>query len=121
MSDHGESQYLSVIRVWAALAWADGVIADAERAALKRLIGIAELSDDERAVALGWLDSRVELDTGNIASLSDAAKSGLYRAAVRLAGVDDDVAPEETSYLERLRDGLGLDAEVAAEIEKSLG
>ena len=44
-----ESQILSVIRVWAAVAWADGVLAEAEAEGLRRLIRTAELTADERA------------------------------------------------------------------------
>ena len=35
-----ESQFLSVIRVWASMAWADGVIHDAEAQALRRLMAV---------------------------------------------------------------------------------
>jgi uncharacterized membrane protein YebE (DUF533 family) len=110
MSDNAENQYLSVIRVWAAMAWADGVIADSERAAIQKLIAVAQLSDGEKATAEGFLDSKVELDTAQISGLSDQAREGIYRAAARLAMVDLELAEEESAMLERLRDGLGLDA-----------
>lgn len=116
MSDtdsQGENQFLSVIRVWAALAWADDVIADQERDAMKRLIDGAELSDEDRETALSWLENKVELDTDPVSSLSERARLGIYRAAVRLAAVDQDVADEEKVFLGRLRDGLGIDSETA--------
>jgi len=115
-----ESQYLSVIRIWAALAWADGVIADAEAAAMKRLIESADLTDEERASALGWLDDKVELDTTGIASLSEEARHGIYRAAARLAAVDLEVAEEELDFLGRLQEGLDLDDDTARELEKGV-
>lgn len=115
-----ESQFLSVIRIWAAVAWADGVIADAESAALSRLIQGADLSDDERATAMGWLASRVELDTANIASLSDDARKGVYRAAARMAAVDLDVAETELAFLVRLRAALGISEDVAREVESAI-
>lgn len=115
-----ESQYLSVIRIWAAVAWADGVIADAEAAAMKRLIKSADLTDEQRETAMGWLTEKVELDTENIADLSDEARKGIYRAAARLAAVDLDVAEEERNFLGRLREGLGLDDDTVAEIESSI-
>ena len=46
-----ESQILSVIRMWAAVAWADGVLAEAEAEGMRRLIRNADLTDDERAAA----------------------------------------------------------------------
>lgn len=116
----GESQYLSVIRIWAALAWADGVIADAEAAAMKRLVESADLTDEERGTALGWLDEKVELDTENIAGLSDEARQGIYRAAARLAAVDLEIADEERNFLKRLREGLKIDDEAAAKIAESV-
>ncbi len=116
----GESQYLSVIRIWAALAWADGVIADAEAAAMKRLVESADLTDDERATALGWLEEKVDLDTANISGLSEEARHGIYRAAVRLAAVDLEIADEERTFLDTLRGGLEISTETAAELEKGV-
>ncbi len=116
----GESQYLSVIRIWAALAWADGVIADAEAAAMKRLVKSADLTDEERATALSWLEEKVELDTENIDGLSEEARKGIYRAAARLAAVDLDVAEEERNFLNKLRDGLKLGDGDVSEIESAI-
>src|SRR5678815_5036676 len=108
-----ESQYLSVIRIWAALAWADGVIAESEAAAMRRLIESADLTDPERSTALGWLEEKVDLDTGSMASLSEEARHGIFRAAARLAAVDLEVAEEELDFLGRLREGLGIDEDTA--------
>jgi uncharacterized membrane protein YebE (DUF533 family) len=116
----GESQYLSVIRVWAALAWADGKIVDSEAAAMRRLVESADLTDDERKTALSWIQNRVELDTANIAGLSQDARNGIYRAAGRLAAVDLEVADEERAFLERLRIGLEIDEETARKLEKGV-
>ena len=115
-----ESPYLSVIRVWAAAAWADGVIDDAEAAAMKRLVAVADLSEQERATAHTWLETKVELETDSIAGLSDSAREGIYRAAVRLAAVDRDVATEELTFLSRLRDGLTLSEGTAKQIESGV-
>lgn len=115
-----ESQFLSVIRVWAAMAWADGAIADAEAQALRRLIGAAELDDDERTAAYRFLDQRVDLDTANVESLSEDARRGIYRAACRMAAVDKSIAPGERSLLDRLRGHLGIGEEVARDIEAGI-
>jgi uncharacterized membrane protein YebE (DUF533 family) len=115
-----ETQFLSVIRIWAALAWADGVIAEAEATAMKRLIAAAQLSEDEKAMALGFMSSRTELDTSNLGELSDDAKKGIYKAACRLAAVDHDVAAAERIFLGRLRDGLAISEAEAKEIEQSV-
>lgn len=116
-----ESQHLSVIRVWAALAWADGVIAKPEAAAMKRLIdGSAELSDQERNIALGFLEKKVDLETANVAGLTGEAKEGIYRAALRLAGIDLHVDDAELAFLEKLRVAFGLTAVRAKEIHDSI-
>ena len=115
-----ESQFLSVIRVWAALAWADDKIADAEADAMKRLISSAELTDDERTTAMGWLDEKVDLDTANIKGLKDEARRGIYRAAARLAAVDLDIADAERTFLTRLREGLEISEDDAKEIEANI-
>jgi uncharacterized membrane protein YebE (DUF533 family) len=115
-----ESQFLSVIRVWAAMAWADGAIAEPESQALRRLIGAAELEDEERQTAYRFLDRKVELDTANVAALSEDARRGIYRAACRMAAVDREVAESERSLLQRLRGHLGIADEVAQEIESGI-
>ena len=116
----GESQFLSVIRVWAALAWADNVIQDSEREAITKLVSVAKLEDADRDKAMSFLESKVELDVGPIANLPAEAGHGIYKAALRLALVDLDMAQEEAVMLTRLRKGLGIDDDTAAAIEKSL-
>jgi tellurite resistance protein len=102
---------MSVLQVWVALAWADGVIAPAEAEALRRLIAVAPVEEPERALALSWLDER---------QLGTESRQGVYQAAVRLARIDLDVASQERALLERLRDTLGIDAATAADIESRL-
>jgi len=115
-----ESTFLSVIRVWAALAWADGVIAEPEAEAMKRLIAGADLTDDERTTAHSFLTTKIDLETANVAGLSDNVRKGIYRAAYRLAKVDLDIAEEERTFLVRLREGLKLSDDVCREIESSI-
>lgn len=120
MGQSQESQYLAVIRVWAAMAWADGVIQDSEREAITKLISVAQLSDEERKTANSLLDSKVELSTDSMKGLSAPAREGIYRAALRMAMVDLDMAKEETAMLARLREGLGIDEEAASKIESAI-
>ncbi len=115
-----ESQFLSVIRVWAAMAWADGTVADAESQALRRLISAAELDDEERAKAHKFLDERVDLDSVDVASLTEDARRGIYRAACRMAAVDRNVAAEERTLLTKLRGHLSIGDEVASDIEAGI-
>lgn len=115
-----ENRFLGVIRVWAAVAWADGVIADNERTAMERLIKTAPLDDAQRAEAFGWLEQKVDFDTAGVEGLSHESRLGVYRAAARLAAVDQDVADEEKVFLVRLRDALGLDEQEARTIESEI-
>jgi uncharacterized membrane protein YebE (DUF533 family) len=112
-----ESPFLQVLRVWAGLAWADGVIAAEEATAIQKLIAQADLGDDDREAAFGFLETPVELGVGELRGLPDEARAGIYRAAVRLAAVDRHIAVSETAFLGRLREGLGIDDATAAKIE----
>lgn len=115
-----DSPFLTVIRIWAATAWADGKLADAEAHALRRLIDGAELDDGERATATGFLAAKVELDHEGLATLSLDARRGVYRAACRMAALDHEIAPAEREMLTRLCNGLGLPADEAHAIEQSV-
>lgn len=116
-----ESHYLSVIRVWAALAWADGVIQPAEATAIRRLISRAPmLSAEEREAALGFLQQKVELQPETLTGFSPQLRAGVYRAALQLAHVDKDFAEEERSFLQRLRQALDLDQATVAQIEQAI-
>lgn len=112
-----ESRFLQVIKVWAALAWADGVISPAESVAMKKLIAAArQLSEEERTTALGWLRTKVDLDTDFLTSLAPDDRRGIYRAAAQLAAVDLEVATPERAFLVRLRHTLEIDENEASEI-----
>jgi uncharacterized membrane protein YebE (DUF533 family) len=115
-----ESQYLTVIRVWAALVWADGVVSQPEAAAMRRLIEGAELSEADRRTAFNFLEEQVTLDTTGLETLDAASREGVYRAAVKLSAIDDDITDSEIDFLTRLRKGLGIDDETAERIEDSV-
>jgi uncharacterized membrane protein YebE (DUF533 family) len=111
------SQQLSVIKVWAAVAWADGSLGEAEARGLSAVIRTSELSDNERATAMQFLDHKVELPDAYLAGMTLDVRRGVYRAACRMAIVDHVFAATERSLLDRLRGRLGLTVELAAEIE----
>jgi hypothetical protein len=113
----GDSQVSSVIRMWAAIAWADGVLAEVEADGLRRLIRGAELSDPERADAMKLLEKRTEIPETYLTSLSPEARRGVYRAACRMAMVDHVLADGERKMLVKLRGLLGVPDDVAQEIE----
>jgi uncharacterized membrane protein YebE (DUF533 family) len=115
-----DSQYLTVIKVWAALVWADGVVSKPEAAAMRRLIAGAELTEGERERALTFLHDPVTLDTTGLDTLEPSAREGIYRAAVKLSAIDDDITDSEIDFLTRLRAGLKLDDATAERIEDSV-
>lgn len=108
---------LSVIRVWAAVAWADGVMADAEAEGLRKLIHGADLSHDEKLTAAHWVERKTDLPEKLLHDLEPAARRGVYRAACKLAVVDHVFAKSERSMLDRLRTHLAIPADIATEIE----
>ena len=112
-----ESHVSSVIRIWAAIAWADGVLAEAEAEGLRRLIRGAELSEPERAEAMKLLDGRVEVPETYLTNLTPEARRGVYRAACRMAMVDHVFQNAERKVLVKLRGLLGVPDDLAAELE----
>jgi uncharacterized membrane protein YebE (DUF533 family) len=112
-----ESQLLSVIRIWSAIAWADGVLAEAEAEGLRRLIRTADLTDDERATAGRFLEEQVTLPDTYLTALSPEARRGIYRAGCRMAIVDHVFSSSEHKLLKRLRGLLGIPDDIAKEIE----
>lgn len=112
-----ESQILSVIRMWAAVAWADGVMSETEADSLGRLIRTADLTDDERAGARAFLETRTELPQTYLTNLTPEARRGIYRAACRMAVVDHVFSVTERALLDRLRNLLGIPDDVAQELE----
>lgn len=112
-----ESQILSVIRMWAAVAWADGVMSEIEAERLSRLIETADLRDDERAAARTFLQIRTGLPETYLTTLSVEARRGVYRAACRMAVIDHVFSVTERALLDRMRNLLGVPGEIAQEIE----
>ena len=112
-----ESQILSVIKVWAAVAWADGVLAESEAEGLRRLVRTADLTPDERTTAVGFLDAKVELPQLYLKNLNPESRRGIYRAACRMAVVDHVFAHAERKMLDRLQSTLGIPQDIAQEIE----
>ncbi|HEY4180671.1 MAG TPA: tellurite resistance TerB family protein [Kofleriaceae bacterium] len=115
-----ESQVLTVIRMWAAIAWADGVLAESESEGLKRLVRTAELSPEERATAQRFCEAFTTLPDAALTTLTPDARRGIYRAACRMAVVDHEFADTERKVLTKLRSLLGVPDDIASEIESDV-
>ena len=111
---------MTVIRMWAAVAWADDVLAEAEAEGLRRLIRTADLTDEERATATTFVETKAELTDEHLTDLTPDARRGIYRAACRMAVVDHTLATAERAVLDRLLDLLGIPSEIAKEIESDV-
>ena len=112
-----ESQILNVIKVWAAVAWSDGVLAESEAEGLRRLIRTADLTPEERTGATAFLNGRVDLPDLYLKNLSPESRRGIYRAACRMAVVDHVFAHAERKLLDRLQALLAIPPDIADEIE----
>ncbi|HEU0032728.1 MAG TPA: hypothetical protein VFQ53_18985 [Kofleriaceae bacterium] len=118
--EHAHAPLSTVIRVWAAVAWADGVLAEAEANSLRRLIQTAELTDAERHEAMRLLDDEVKLPEAFLENLHPEIRRGIYRAACKMAVVDRVLAPSERRILDRLRGLLAIPELLAHEIEAAV-
>lgn len=113
-------QVMFMLRLLAAASWSDGELAQSESASIERLINAADLDDEERATARGWLSAPISLDDVDVAGLSDNQRLATYQAAVRIVFSDNEVADAERVFLDRVRDALGISAEQGLEIEADI-
>lgn len=114
-----EDPRVSVFRIWAAVAWADNKISKEELSQYKRLLDQADLGDNERKTALGYLHDRPELDLSNL-SLGDKSPEEVYQIAARMAAIDEEVLVQELVLLARLRDALQIDESRARTLEAAI-
>jgi uncharacterized membrane protein YebE (DUF533 family) len=112
---------LTAIEVWIAAAWADGVIQEVEAAAIKAVIGIAKLTDEERETALGWLDQKIDLEDVNVSQLERDDRVNIYAAALGVVAIDEQVGNDENRFLERLQIALQLDDATVASLRTRTG
>jgi uncharacterized membrane protein YebE (DUF533 family) len=113
-----EEMFLEVVRLWAATAWSDGVIADNEQRLLVGLIRSANVGEATRETALRLLAQPVRLEDAPIDHLGEKERLGVYRTACRLTTVDGEIAAPERTFLKCLRDHLKLDQATADDIEQ---
>lgn len=99
-----------IVRLWAAAAWADGVLHHREAAALERLISASpDLGDSEREQAYGFLERAPDVSPAEVSGLATEAREGVYRAALGIVALDREVVDEEKAFLAKLRAALDLD------------
>jgi uncharacterized tellurite resistance protein B-like protein len=102
---------MDVFRALAAIAWADGAVAEAEANALRSAARAAKLGPADLARVDAMLASRVDLaDLGPLRLERDEAEL-LFALACMMSAADGTVADGERAAVARLGDLLGLDAE----------
>ncbi len=123
MSDMSEkeSEILLAVKVWAAAAWADGVIQDEEAQGMKAFLSVAKLNSAEVQTALGWLDEKVELDDVDIAGIPAENRMNIFSAALGVVAIDNNIDDSERQFLDRLQKALEIDEEAAAAMRKDAG
>lgn len=108
---------MNVIRVWAAIAWADGTPSPEEVLGLRRLLRAPELTDEERAAAARFISEPVTMPEIEMSSLPPRTRRGIYSVGCRVAVVDHVFSRTERRLLNQLRELLGIPEESAKEIE----
>ena len=109
---------MTIVRFWAAAAWADGKLHPAEEAALRRLIDASDdLGVDGRRQALALLGGPPDVSVDEVRTLPAVSREGVYRAVLGIVRLDGQVTPDEEEWIGRLRARLDLDAATLARIE----
>jgi uncharacterized tellurite resistance protein B-like protein len=101
----GRDDRLHLLRCVCGLAWADGVIHDAERAFVARLVGRLPLAADERRMVESWLDRPLhpaEMDPTRIRPDHRRAFLALAREMIEADGQIDSEEQERLELLEQL-------------------
>ena len=112
---------LTAVKLWAAAAWADGVIVEAEAMTMRAIIAAAKLTDEERALASTWLETKVNLEEVGLARIPREERLHIYSVACGVATMDKDVAADERAFLDRLAGALQIDDADAAKARSAAG
>jgi uncharacterized membrane protein YebE (DUF533 family) len=99
---------LTSIKVWAAAAWADGMVLEEEALAMELIIAAAPITDAERAVAREWITHPVSLEDLDLSAIPHDERLVMYTDACKLVGVDHYIASAERGFLFRLGKALAL-------------
>lgn len=117
-----ESKHLlTAVKAWAAVAWADGKIVEAERLTMNAIISVAKLTDDEKAIATAFLDEPVKLEDLALDRIPNDEKIHIYSVACGVANMDKDIAQAERTFLDKLASALQLGPDDAKKARAAAG
>lgn len=91
------------------LAWADGKLADEEKAGIRAAASVFNLSKEQRARLDQAMTHPLPFDQLLLETLSPRDQAFAYVAAVWLTGVDQDIDPKEQAALEETASRLEID------------
>ncbi len=121
MMKTSDNKVLLALQVWIAAAWADGVITEQESTGMRAVIEVAKLSDDQKAVARGWLTKKIGLEDINVSQIPSDDRLNIFSAALGVVAMDDEIADAERQFLDRLQLALRIDDATAADVRKRVG
>jgi uncharacterized membrane protein YebE (DUF533 family) len=111
-------QDLAIVKALVAVAWADGVFAERERAMLDALLDAYSATADDRAAVYAYAETRRTLDDVDPQELSADDRRILLQHAVLLTFADGEQAKEESDLLAALALKLRIpEAEARALLE----
>ncbi|NUP11329.1 MAG: hypothetical protein HOW73_35230 [Polyangiaceae bacterium] len=109
-----DREALAGLRVLVAVAKADGVVKNEE----KEAIGAALEGRSETVESI--LETAFDLDKELAAITNQQAREQTYRSAYALANADGECSDEERRLLEKIRNGLSLDAKQSSIMDRVL-
>ncbi len=112
---------LTAIKTWAAVAWADGKLVEAERITMKAIIAASKISDEERKIATTWLDEPVKLADVALDRIPPDERVHIFSVACGVSAMDKDIAAAERVFLDKLATALGISAEDARKARAGAG
>lgn len=97
---------LRLLRVLAAAAWVDGEVHDSEREFFASLIEKLPMADDERRLALGYLDSPPHPAEADPSKIAPDHRRALMDMIWRIVAADGVVGDEEKQAVKDLEELL---------------
>jgi uncharacterized membrane protein YebE (DUF533 family) len=92
-----------------AMAWADGLLADHEKASIRAAADVFNLTRELRVRLDSLMEKPMPIDQLLVESLTSRERAFGYVAAAWMTGVDDDVDPKEVELLDRVASVLAID------------
>src|SRR5438105_14906730 len=102
---------IEALAILIAMAWADGRLDDRERKGVRAAASVLNLTKELRDRLDKLLEKPMPVEELLVDSLGSRDKAFLYVAAAWLAGIDDDVDPQEQALLDKAGGLLGLSAD----------